>query len=444
MSEINRNETLHTRYSIFIYEKMKRLTEFNDIFRLVGSIEEIDLEPISKIHSFDEFLLREKLGIKYKLKNKSLIFENSIDDKNLNKLENMLSTYLNTHKNLRVLSLFCDYIFKYTNKKVVKLTNKEMDELANQAREEYEKELAKYMCSVHVWGDTTSCGGDITNAKMQCKCGRFICLNCENEKWYKEASCAFCKSNLAEQFQNIEIEKIAQKALTMEQLTEEENDKLYDYLKPNIRRNNMDNYKLTSIEQFKPKEVTIVIDKEELKKQWINLTIAEIKKVDLMTPPTHEIWKRIEDCHIKELRRKDNIKLLIDQLNVNEEKAITLLNDNNWDIVNAIMNYEIDENLSDIQIAEIKPQQTMIKPQQTITKSIDNTSHDCIDITDQKMKGYDRTFTRGINGNNTIEKSFNPVYIINTSSIKNEADEAIKNRIEIIPFKSKYEDESVD
>jgi translation initiation factor IF-2 len=70
-----------------------------------------------------------------------------------------------------------------------------------------------------------------------------------------EASCAFCKNDLAEQFKTpliIEIKKedlkkqwIKNESSKKEHLTEEENDKLYDYLKPIINRgNNYKSYKL--------------------------------------------------------------------------------------------------------------------------------------------------------------------------------------------------------
>lgn len=71
---------------------------------------------------------------------------------------------------------------------------------SNPELDDFNKEMEKYMCAIWIWGDTTPCGGDITNAKMKCKCGRFICLNCENKKYYNEASCRFCKSTLPEQF----------------------------------------------------------------------------------------------------------------------------------------------------------------------------------------------------------------------------------------------------
>lgn len=62
----------------------------------------------------------------------------------------------------------------------------------------------KYICCVHHYGDTTSCGGDITASKLKCRCGEAICLSCEKRSLHLniEKFCTFCNRNLSEQFTN--------------------------------------------------------------------------------------------------------------------------------------------------------------------------------------------------------------------------------------------------
>ncbi len=163
------------------YEKYVQIQEFNRIFGLVGKIDSVNDK------------------ITYTLKEKKLSFP-SIKI-NLDKLENMLSQYLtNTSSNLHIFGLFCDYINIFLNEKRKNII---IEKYRQKEIEDQYKELEKYMCCVHVWGDTTSCGGDITNANLKCECGRFVCLNCERKKWYLEANCRFCNKSLLEQFYHL-------------------------------------------------------------------------------------------------------------------------------------------------------------------------------------------------------------------------------------------------
>ena len=110
----------------------------------------------------------------------------------------------------------------------------------------------------------------------------------------------------------------------------------------------------------------------------------------------------------------------MEQLNIGRELAITLLKENNWDIFNAIMSYDADKNLSDVQIAETRCHQSMPIPHQSLAKAFRTTSHtEIIGLTGvtgytgntghtgNEFEGYDQTFTRGVYENDfKIEKQF--------------------------------------
>jgi len=87
--------------------KTQRWVDFNNVFLLVGEIEEIhDLSKSNYI-------------INYKLDNKIYSYEDGYEDLSLKKLESILASYLDEHKNKLVCSIFFGYIFKYKMSKLV-------------------------------------------------------------------------------------------------------------------------------------------------------------------------------------------------------------------------------------------------------------------------------------------------------------------------------------